>query len=117
MVGQVLSAVCAVHCVSTPLLLSLLPAAGSVLGGAHPVLFFVVVSVAVWAFVRGYRRHHRGEAALLALVGISLLGVAAFLFHDRPLADTALSLVGAAFMMGAHMRNRTLLLRAASQHH
>lgn len=114
-VGQVLSAVCAVHCVATPVVLSLLPAAGSVLGGAHPVLFLFVVVVAAWAFVRGYRCHRRLEVPALALTGVLLLGFAAFLLHGELVADSAVSLVGAGFMMAAHARNRTLL--RASHHH
>jgi len=114
-VGEVLSAVCAVHCVATPLVLTLLPAAGSVLGGAHPVLFFFVVVVAAWAFVRGYRCHRRLVVPALALTGIALLGFAAFVLHGELLADTAVSLVGAGFMMAAHARNRALL--RSSHHH
>lgn len=115
-VGQVLSAVCAVHCVTTPVLLTVLPAAGSVLGGAHPVLFVVVVAVAAWAFVRGYRQHRHLGAPALAVVGIALLGLAAFAFHHSVVADTGLSLVGAGFMMAAHARNRALL-RTRHHHH
>ena len=107
--GEVLSAVCAVHCVATPVALALLPAAGSVLGGAHPVLFFMVLAVAAWAFVRGFQCHRHLEVPALAAVGLSLLGLAAFFLHGSLVADTAVSLVGASFMMAAHMRNRTLL--------
>lgn len=117
-VGQVLSAVCAVHCVATPLVLALLPAAGSVLGGAHPVLFVLVVGVAGWAFVPGYRCHRQLQVPLLAGAGTLLLGTAAFVFHDTAL-DTALSLTGAALMMAAHWRNRVLLKaeRCCDKHH
>jgi hypothetical protein len=107
-VGQVLSAVCAVHCVSTPVILAVMPAAGSALGGAHPVLFFFVVAVGAWAFVPGYRCHHRAQVPLLALAGVALLGLAAFAFHETVL-DTVFSLLGAGFMMAAHWRNRVLL--------
>lgn len=117
-VGTVLSAVCAVHCVATPLVLTLMPAAGSVLGGAHPVLFIFVVAVGAWAFVPGFRCHGRLLVPALALIGVALLGAAAFLFHETAL-DTALSLVGAGFMMAAHWKNRVFLKaeRCCKQHH
>ncbi len=115
-VGQVLSALCAVHCVTTPLILLLAPAAGSVLGGAHPLLFVGVVGVAAWALIPGYRCHHQRDVLLLAGVGIALLGLAAFVFHGHWVLDTGVSLIGAGFMMAAHWRNR-LHLRAPHAHH
>jgi hypothetical protein len=107
--GQVLSAVCAVHCVATPVVLALLPSAASVLGGAHPVLFALVLGVALWAFLPGYRCHHRLAIPALAAGGLAFLGLAAFLFHELPWLDTGLSLVGAGLMMAAHWMNRSAL--------
>lgn len=114
-VGQILSAVCAVHCVTTPLLITLAPAATSVLGGAHPVLLVLVIVVALWSFVPGYRCHHNKQVVALALAGVSALAVAALVFEGQFAVETGLSLVGSAFMMTAHWRNR-VLLRAAHAH-
>jgi hypothetical protein len=111
-VGQILSAVCAVHCVTTPLFLMLAPAAASVLGGAHPVLLAMVIGVALWSFVPGYRCHHSALVLGLALMGITLLGVAAFVLHGSLLAETSVSLLGASVMMTAHWQNRKLLREA-----
>lgn len=105
--GQALSALCLVHCMATPLVLSLLPAAASVLGGFHPVLLAGVAAVAVWAFVPGYRRHRRAQPALLALAGIALLALATLVFHGQ-VWDAVFSVAGAAVMMVAHWRNRVL---------
>ncbi len=115
MVGQVLSALCAVHCVSAPLLVTLAPAATSVVGGAHPVLLALVIGVALWAFVPGYRCHRSRSVLALALTGISLLSVAAFAFEGNLALETALSLAGASVMMAAHWLNRKLL-REEHQH-
>ena len=111
-VGQILSAVCAVHCVTMPLFMTLAPAAASVLGGAHPVLLALVIGVAVWSFVPGYRCHHSKRVAGLAFTGISLLALAAFAFPDSLVLETAVSLVGAGVMMVAHWQNRKLLREA-----
>ena len=111
-VGQILSAVCAVHCVTMPLFVTLAPAAASVLGGAHPVLLALVIGVAVWSFVPGYRCHHSKLVAGLAFMGISLLALAAFVFHASLVLETAVSLVGASVMMVAHWQNRKLLREA-----
>lgn len=111
-VGQILSAVCAVHCVTMPLFLTIAPAAASVLGGAHPLLLALVIGVAVWSFVPGYRCHRSRLVAGLAFTGISLLAVAAFIFHGHLLLETSVSLVGASVMMTAHWQNRKLLREA-----
>jgi hypothetical protein len=110
--GQVLSAICAVHCVATPFLLGLIPAAASVLGGAHPVLLVGVVGVALWAFIPAYRCHRAKHVLALAVAGITFLAVAALVFHHDFAIDTGLSLVGASLMMLAHWRNRVMLRRA-----
>ncbi len=110
--GQVLSAVCAVHCVATPLFVTLAPAAASVLGGAHPILLGLVIGVALWAFIPGYRCHHSRSVLALALTGVTLLGIAAFGLHWSLPLETAVSLAGASVMMAAHWLNRKLLREA-----
>lgn len=111
-VGQILSAVCAVHCVTTPLIMTMAPAMASVFGGAHPVLLALVIGVAVWSFVPGYRCHHSKRVAGLAFTGISLLAIAAFALDHDLLLETIVSLAGASVMMGAHWQNRKLLREA-----
>lgn len=115
-VGQLLSAVCAVHCVATPLVVVLAPAAASVFGGAHPVLLAMVIGVALWAFIPGYRCHHSKLVAALAVGGITALSVAAFVLHGSLLAESIVSLIGATLMMFAHWQNRKLLQAHAHSH-
>jgi MerC mercury resistance protein len=108
-IGQVLSVACAVHCVSTPIIVTLAPAASSFLGGFHPVLLLGVIAVAAWAFVPGYRCHHSRLVLSLAGGGIACLTLAAFVFADNHAFDAGLSLIGATMMMFAHWHNRKLL--------
>ena len=110
--GQILSAVCAVHCVATPLVITAAPALGSVFGGAHPVLLAFVIVVAIWSFVPGYRCHHSRLVVGLAAGGVSLLAIAAFLLQGNLLGETLISLCGASLMMTAHWQNRKLLREA-----
>lgn len=95
-----------------PLFMTVAPAAASVLGGAHPVLLLLVIGVAVWSFVPGYRCHQSRLVAGLAFAGISLLAIAAFLLHGNLVLETAVSLVGATVMMTAHWQNRKLMREA-----
>lgn len=115
LIGQVLSALCAVHCVTAPLWMTLAPAATSVLGGAHPVLLVLVIGVALWAFVPGYRCHRSNLVAGLAIGGVGLLVVAAFSFEGRLLLESAVSVMGATMMVAAHWQNRRLL--QVAHHH
>ncbi|MDP3499829.1 MAG: MerC domain-containing protein [Myxococcales bacterium] len=114
LIGAALSGICMVHCVSTPGLLLVAPAAASVLGGFHPLLLVGVTAVAGWSFVPGFRRHRDWGVVGLASLGLVLLGVAAFGFEESTL-ETLLSVFGAGSMMLAHLRNRTLSRVASKQ--
>jgi len=96
------------HCAATPLVLASTPALASVMGGFHPVFLVLVIGVALWAFVPGYRKHRRLQVPLLALAGVSLLALGTLVFHDELAWDLGLSVPGSLFMLTAHWRNRVL---------
>ena len=104
--GQVLSLVCLVHCVATPVVLMLAPALAGLLGGWHPVLLAGVVLTAGWAFVPGYRFHRDKGVLVLGATGVTLLAVGTLLFHASFAAETALTMTGASAMLLAHWRNQ-----------
>jgi hypothetical protein len=52
LLGQVLSLICLVHCIATPLVLMLAPALAGFLGSWHPVLLVGVIATAAWAASR-----------------------------------------------------------------
>jgi hypothetical protein len=115
-VGQILSALCIVHCVALPLVLGLLPAAmAEVLHGeaVHRGLLVFVVCTAGAAFWPGFRLHRRVSVLALAGVGLGLLGTGAFLFPEGrgglfAAAETGLTLGGGVLLAFAHLRNRVL---------
>lgn len=109
--GQALSLLCLVHCIATPLLVMLVPAMAGFLGSWHPVLLVGVVGTAAWAFVPGYRYHHNKLVLGLAAAGVLSLAVAVTVFHESFVAETAVTIVGAALMLAAHWKNRQLSLR------
>ena len=109
--GQAISLLCLVHCLATPLVVMLVPTMAGFLGGWHPVLLAGVVGTAAWAFVPGYR-YHRNKAVLgLAAGGVLLLAIAVTLFHEHFVAETVITMAGAALMLGAHWKNRALSIR------
>ncbi|WP_233842383.1 MerC domain-containing protein [Dyella sp. 2HG41-7] len=75
-VGATASFLCAIHCAALPFLLAVLPLLGlSFLGGRAFERCFVLFasSLALFALVNGYRRHHRALPLRLALPGLALL--------------------------------------------
>lgn len=106
--GQALSVLCLLHCVATPLLLSLAPTAAGVLGGWHPVLWVLVVGAAAWAFVPGFRHHRQVNVLVLAGLGVVLLAAGAWVESSSLWLELALSMAGASVMLYAHWKNRTL---------
>lgn len=100
-----------------PAVMVLAPAAASVLGGAHPILLLLVIGVAFWAFVPGYRCHQSKLVLGLAVTGVTLLALAAFVLHQWFIAETVVSIIGASVMMTAHWQNRKLLREAHSHAH
>jgi len=76
--GMAASLACAIHCLAAPLLLLLLPAAGSV--WAHPsvhwILAALVLPLALIVVYRGYRRHRRRSAMVAAVSGAACIAAA-----------------------------------------
>lgn len=105
-----------VHCAATPVLLAVLPTAAGFLGAWHPVLLAGAAGTAAWAFVPGYRLHRKLQVPLLAVFGLTLLGVGTLAFHENFAAETALTASGATLMLLAHWRNRKLS-HAQCKHH
>lgn len=104
------SALCLVHCLGTPLLIAVSPALASALGFEllHPLLFVLAVPVSAIAMLAGFRRHGLIVPLLLAVGGLSLIGVGAFA-GLRLALETGISTAGSALLALAHLRN----LRAA----
>ncbi|MCP3062391.1 MerC domain-containing protein [Myxococcus sp. K38C18041901] len=112
-VGQLLSALCVVHCLVLPAVLGLLPAAlAGWLGGegAHRGLLALALLGALAAFLPGWRLHRRAWVPVLAVGGLGLLGAGAFLVPEGAgeAWEVGLTLGGGALLAVAHGRNRTL---------
>ncbi|MCP3142567.1 MerC domain-containing protein [Pyxidicoccus xibeiensis] len=111
--GQLVSALCIVHCVGVPLVLGLLPAAVAGLledEAVHHWLLLLVTVTALAAFVPGWRHHRRGSAAALAGVGLALLLGGAFGVPEDASGpwEMGLTLAGGGVMALAHRRNHAL---------
>jgi len=112
-VGQLLSALCVVHCVVLPAVLGLLPAAAARwLGGeeTHQGLLALALMGALAAFIPGWRVHRRVGVPVLAVSGLMMLAAGAFLVPEGVGEgwEVGLTLGGGLLMAVAHGRNRAL---------
>ena len=111
------SAVCAIHCLCLPLLLSVLPAMGATFFGQelfHVMLLWLVIPLSVVALGMGCRKHKNWLVGLFGFLGLVLLVMAAAFGHDF-LGETGerfTTLAGALFIGVGHFRNYSLCRRA-----
>lgn len=103
-----------VHCVSMPLLVSILPSIGmTFLEGhaAHQILAFFVVGFALAAVLPAYLKHRRKAVLWSMIIGVSLVLTATFgsgtLFPES--FELPLITVGNLLVVLTHWRNRNLV--------
>lgn len=106
------SALCVVHCVLTPVLLSasvvfahLLPSEE----GFHRAFAVLIAALGVIALIRGYRQHRRLTILYLMLAGFACITCGAFFGDALPghWSEVAITLCGSALMIAAHRKNHT----------
>ena len=108
-----LSALCAVHCIAGPILLSL----GPVYSGLslmdesfHLWLLVAVIPCSFLSLWLGCRYHQKFSIVAIALFGILLLLTPVILGHEQlnGLQEKTLSVIGSLFIVSAHWRNYRL---------
>ena len=110
--GMWTSALCVVHCLVTPVLLSFsavfahfLPAEESV----HRSLALLVALFGGVALLLGFRRHRRRTVLLLMLCGLGCIAGTAWFGDDLPshALEVAITFCGSVLMIAAHRLNHT----------
>ncbi len=114
--GIAASALCLVHCLLFPVVAAALPTLGLSFAGEDAVdmaLGVFIASIAVLAFVPGYRRHRRGSVPALAAVGLILLalGVTAEAVWAYEIVGSVSTVSGSLMLIAAHMLNHTFCYR------
>ena len=110
------SALCAIHCLSLPIILSLFPALGSTLLGEesfHKWLLFLVIPLSLVALTMGCKQHKSWFVAILGLIGISILIFTAAYGHNLFGHDgeRIATLMGVSALALGHLRNYKLCRR------
>lgn len=105
--AMVASALCLVHCLVLPTLLLALPLLAAVVTipeTFHPIAFLVALPFSAFALLSGHRRHRRRWPGLMALVGLTLLGFAAFVIEGEAV-ERAMRSLGAILLAIGHVAN------------
>ena len=110
--GIYASALCVVHCLLTPVLLSLSAVAAHFLPSeehTHRALAVGIALIGSFAVFRGLRKHRRRIVVWLMLVGLMLIAVAAFFGDSLPhhWIEVFITMCGSTCMIAAHRLNHT----------
>jgi MerC mercury resistance protein len=109
LLGTCVSLVCALHCLTVPLLVTVLPLAGAgrILGGSLEVLFIAAsVALATGSLCWGFRRHRRWRVLIVLGAALTMIAVGRFLASDP--YELVCVVMGAAVLAGGHLLNRYL---------
>jgi carbon starvation protein CstA len=110
--GVIASTACFIHCLVTPVILSLLAVYAHLLPSeehTHRTLAVVVATLGAFALGTGYRRHKKIAILWLMALGLALIFGAAY-FGDRlpsHWAEVSITLLGSCCMILAHRKNHT----------
>jgi hypothetical protein len=109
--GAAASGICLIHCLLTPLVISIFPIAIPYLPSDawfHRVLVGCIVLIGAAAFVPGHRLHRRKPLLALICVGMSLILAVAWTGEStHRVFELALSISGALMLSAAHLLNRS----------
>jgi uncharacterized membrane protein YfcA len=111
-IGIWASSLCVVHCLLTPVVLSLSTVFAHFLPSeelTHRILVVSIALVGVIALVRGYRNHKRRRVPLLMVIGLAFIFGGALYGEHLPshATEVAITLIGSGFMIAAHRTNHT----------
>jgi hypothetical protein len=111
LVGTYVSLVCALHCLTLPLLVTVLPLAGGgvILGGSLEILFVVASAVlATGSLCWGFRRHRRWRVFIVLGAALTMIAVGRFLASEP--YELVFVFMGAMILAAGHLLNRYLCL-------
>src|SRR5246127_5184570 len=106
------SALCVVHCIATPVLLSLSTVFAHFIPGeekTHRTLAVGVATLGAIALVKGFRTHGRRRILGLMVLGLGFIFAGAFYGDRLPShgCEVAVTMTGSLLMITAHRMNHT----------
>lgn len=105
-----LSLLCAIHCLTLPVAVALLPSAAA-LGLSdewfHRVLLVFVLPVSIYALIAGWRKHGNQRILAVGIAGLIVLIIAAAGGHEMfgETGERLVTVVGSLLVAYSHLRN------------
>jgi uncharacterized membrane protein YfcA len=111
-IGVWASSLCVVHCLLTPVLLSISAVSAHFLPSeerTHRTLAVVIAAIGATALFRGYRKHRSSRVLLLMVTGLVFIFGGAWWGDHLPshTAEVLVTLIGSGLMISAHRMNHT----------
>ena len=105
-----LSLVCVIHCLLTPVAIAMIPALGATFledETFHYAVLFLVLPTSLFALTLGCRKHGHFKVLMTGLLGLFVLFLVPILGEEATgeLGERVLTVVGAAIIAYAHVRN------------
>lgn len=116
----VLSMICAVHCLTVPLAVVMMPTSTYWFADDHFhfLLLYLVLPTSTLAIGLGCRRHRTFKVIAWGSAGLGFLVLGALLGHDRlgELGEKGMTLLGAGLVVLAHVHNFRLCRQSQCAH-
>lgn len=111
-IGIWASTLCVIHCMLTPVVLSLSIISAHLLPSeerTHRTLAVAIAALGGIAVVKGYRNHRSSRVLVLMLVGLAFIFGGAYWGDHLPshAAEVLVTVIGSGFMIAAHRTNHT----------
>lgn len=111
-IGIWASALCMIHCILTPVVLSISAVSAHFLPSeerTHRILAVLIALVGTIALLKGYRKHRKIRVPSFMAIGLVCIFSGAWWGDRLPshIAEVAITLIGSAFMIAAHFANHT----------
>ena len=120
-IGVWTSTLCVVHCLLTPVVLSLSAVSAHFLPSeerTHRTLAVAIAALGAIALIKGYRNHRSLRVLLLMVTGLAFIFGGAFWGNHLPShgVEVLVTLIGSGFMIAAHRTNHTFCRDCSCSH-
>jgi uncharacterized membrane protein YfcA len=120
-IGMWTSGLCVVHCLLTPVVLSLSAVSAHFLPSeerVHRLLAVIIALLGALALIRGYRNHRRHHVLLLMIAGLGCIFAGAYWGDHLPShrIEVLITFIGSGFMIAAHRLNHTFCHDCSCSH-
>jgi MerC mercury resistance protein len=120
-IGIWTSTLCVIHCLVTPVLLSLSAVSAHFLPSeerTHRTLAVAIAALGAIALVKGYRSHRSSRVLMFMVVGLAFIFGGAYWGNRLPshTAEVLVTLIGSGFMISAHRINHTFCRDCGCSH-